>query len=193
MMARAYSGSRSSIISVEPLMSANSAVTVLRSPSRFSGAGVSATRIGESLDRAAEAVRAGPSAAAHSPQKSSPGSLEAPHCGHKRASGAAHLAQNLRPSRLSFPHFEQCIALYPAMGLACLYHPTQLTDSPSRRRRRTDWEAHSAWTQWPDVRARDRASSESNRPRPRWRRRVGNPYSANNASALRGKSRHANR
>ncbi len=33
MIARASSGSRSSISSVEPLMSANSAVTVLRSPS----------------------------------------------------------------------------------------------------------------------------------------------------------------
>ena len=33
MIARASSGSRSSINSVEPLMSANSAVTVLRSPS----------------------------------------------------------------------------------------------------------------------------------------------------------------
>src|SRR5215472_2057869 len=47
------------------------------------------------------------SAAAHSPQKSSPGSFEAPHCGHDRASGAAHFAQNLRPSRLSALHFEQ--------------------------------------------------------------------------------------
>jgi transposase InsO family protein len=35
-MARASSGSRSRIISVEPLISANSAVTVLRSPSRAS-------------------------------------------------------------------------------------------------------------------------------------------------------------
>src|SRR5712671_3056422 len=33
MIARAASGSRSSINSIEPLMSANSAVTVLRSPS----------------------------------------------------------------------------------------------------------------------------------------------------------------
>ena len=29
--------------------------------------------------------------------------------GHKRASGAAHFPQNLRPSRLSLPHFEQRI------------------------------------------------------------------------------------
>src|SRR5260221_14646244 len=38
MIARASSGSRSAISSVEPLMSANSAVTVLRSPSITSGA-----------------------------------------------------------------------------------------------------------------------------------------------------------
>jgi hypothetical protein len=39
--------------------------------------------------------------------------FEAPHCGHKRASGAAHFAQNLRPSRLSLPHFEQRIGSSP--------------------------------------------------------------------------------
>src|ERR1700693_4195029 len=89
-------------------LSANSAVTVLRSPSRFSGAGVSATRIGVSFDFL-EAAGGCPSAAAHSPQKSSTGSFEAPHCGHKRASGAAHFAQNLRSWRLSLPHFEQRI------------------------------------------------------------------------------------
>src|SRR5208282_6672535 len=96
----------------EPLMSANSAVTVLRSPSRFSGAGVSATRIGGSLGFFADAVGVCASAAAHSPQKSSPGSFEAPHCGHTRARGAAHFAQNLRPSRLSLPHFVQFIATH---------------------------------------------------------------------------------
>jgi hypothetical protein len=37
------------------------------------------------------------------------GSFEAPHSGHKRASGAAHFAQNLRPSRLSLLHCEQRI------------------------------------------------------------------------------------
>src|SRR5271163_1680524 len=42
IMARASSGSRSSINSVEPLMSANSAVTVLRSPS-----GSSAIEVGD--------------------------------------------------------------------------------------------------------------------------------------------------
>src|SRR5713101_6378622 len=46
-------------------------------------------------------------AAPHSPQKSSPGSFEAPHRGHWRASATPHFEQNFRPSRLSVPHFEQ--------------------------------------------------------------------------------------
>ena len=45
--ARASSGSRSSISSIEPLMSANSAVTVLRSPSSASAAASGFTRIAE--------------------------------------------------------------------------------------------------------------------------------------------------
>jgi hypothetical protein len=41
------------------------------------------------------------SGAAHPPQKSSPGSFENPQDGHAVARGAAHLAQNRRPSRFS--------------------------------------------------------------------------------------------
>src|SRR5215469_3229791 len=107
MMARASSGSRSAISSVEPLMSANRAVTVFRSPSRLSRSGASVRRTSDSLDFFGGVAGACPSAAAHSPQKSSPGSFEAPHSGHNRASGPAHFAQNLRPSRLSAPHFSQ--------------------------------------------------------------------------------------
>jgi hypothetical protein len=89
------------------LISANSAVTVLRSPSRWSGAGFSTTRSGASCDCFGKVSGGCPSGAAHSPQKSSSGSFEALQRGHKRASGAAHFPQNLRPSRLSLPHFEQ--------------------------------------------------------------------------------------
>jgi hypothetical protein len=44
MIARASSGSRSRISSVEPLMSANNAVTVLRSPSSVGEASSATTR-----------------------------------------------------------------------------------------------------------------------------------------------------
>jgi len=51
MIARASSGSRSSISSIDPLMSANNAVTVLRSPSSRSPAGCSgAMRISGAVD-----------------------------------------------------------------------------------------------------------------------------------------------
>src|SRR6266851_9609447 len=106
---RASSGSRSSISSIDPLMSANSAVTVLRSPSIDSSELLSgATRI------AALAVVVGGagdvdkvSEFPHSPQNFSPDSLDAPHRGHFGASASPHCAQNLRPSRLSTPHFMQ--------------------------------------------------------------------------------------
>ena len=54
-------------------------------------------------------LTAAASAVPYSPQKPSPGSFEAPHCWHLAASGAPQSAQNLRPSRLSRPHFEQRI------------------------------------------------------------------------------------
>jgi hypothetical protein len=112
IIARASSGLSSSISAVEPLISANNAVTVLRSPSSFSGAGESATRIAASLEFF-EAAGGCPSAAAHSPQNSSLGSFVAPHWGHARAGGAAHFPQNLRPSRLSLPHLAQRIRAFP--------------------------------------------------------------------------------
>src|SRR5262249_30289835 len=99
-------------------MSANRKVTTLRSPSRFSEAEVGATRIGPVLAFFAEGTEGFTSGAAHSPQKSSPGSFETPHRGHKRAIGAAHFAQNLRPSRLSAPHFAQRILIRSARRAA---------------------------------------------------------------------------
>ena len=69
--------------------------------------------------------------AAHSPQKSSPGSFEAPHCGHTRASGAAHFAQNLRPSRLSAPHFAQFIATHLSSSSSALASFRSAVSKPS--------------------------------------------------------------
>src|SRR5215469_12491984 len=116
-MARASSGSRSSIRSIEPLMSAKSAVTVLRSPSKFWGAGVPAIRTQGSSDFLT-AVGGVPSPAPHSPQKFSAGSMAAPHRGHFAASLDPHWVQNFRPSRLSAPHFAQRMAVNKAPSLA---------------------------------------------------------------------------
>src|SRR5229473_768785 len=91
--ARASSGSRSSISSVEPLISANSAVTVLRSPSTLASASApAATRTVE-----AEAW-------------DGPGRVDA-------VNGAAHSLQNFSPSGFSAPHFEQRIGLLLDAGL----------------------------------------------------------------------------
>src|SRR5271168_3764701 len=120
MIARASSGSRSCSSSVEPLISANSAVTVLRSPSRFSEAGVSATRIGESFDCFAEAAGGCPSGAPHSPQKRLSAGLSAPHFGQRFASGAPQSPQNFLPAGFSVLQFEQRIGLHG-----------KISDSPS--------------------------------------------------------------
>jgi hypothetical protein len=111
MIARASSGSRSCSISVDPFMSANSAVTVLRSPSIFSLAGVSATRIGESLDFFAEAAEAPPSAAPQSSQNLAVAEFSAPHFEHRFDSGPPHSGQNFLPDVLSVPHLEQCMSV----------------------------------------------------------------------------------
>jgi hypothetical protein len=90
-------------------MSANSAVTVLRSPSSDADEASDAIRIAGSAAFAGSvwAVGDGVSDAPQSPQKSSPGSFGAPHLGQERASAPPHFEQNLRPSRLSEPHFAQ--------------------------------------------------------------------------------------
>src|SRR5258707_4408626 len=92
MIARASSGSRSCSSSVDPLISANSAVTVLRSPSAAMGAVGSDTI---SID-GAEEVRADDfdtsevSGAAHSSQNFASGALGWVHLGQMRLSGVAH-------------------------------------------------------------------------------------------------------
>src|SRR5271165_5636764 len=108
-IARASSGSKSCSSSVEPLISANSAVTVLRSPSRFSAAGASATRIGASFDFFDDAVVGAPNGAPQSSQNFAVGALSAPHFAQRLANGVPHSGQNLLPEVLSVPHFAQRI------------------------------------------------------------------------------------
>src|ERR1700719_1100100 len=120
MIARASSGSSSSISSVEPLMSANSAVTVLRSPSggveESCCSGV--TRIVGTVDaagcepEAADAAFA-VSALPHSSQNLDVGLLSAAHFGQRLDSGAPHSAQNFLLVLLSVPHLVQRMRLNP--------------------------------------------------------------------------------
>src|ERR1700675_4267448 len=116
-MARASSGSRSSISSIEPLMSANSAVTVLRSPSSGSPAGCSGmTRISETVEADwRELVAAGAalpaSTAPRSSENADDGAFSAPHLAHRLGSGLPHAAQNFLPVVLSVSHLVQSIAL----------------------------------------------------------------------------------
>src|SRR5262249_35173059 len=105
-MARASSGSRSSISSIDPLMSANSIVTVLRSPpSETSVAPV--TWMG---DVAASATLCDLpqlfSGFAHSRQNFAVAGFSALHDGHLRTNGEAHSTQNFARSGFSAPHLE---------------------------------------------------------------------------------------
>src|SRR5579864_7776832 len=110
-IARASSGSRSRISSVEPLMSANSAVTVLRSPSivRAPSGCSGATRASDSgIDGAAPAETVlSMSGAPHLPQKLEDGGFSALHFAHDLVSAFPHCAQKLLPGVLFVPHFVQ--------------------------------------------------------------------------------------
>ena len=93
-------------------MSANSAVTVLRSPSRVADEASNGIRIAGSVTFAGS-VRAADDAvsdAPQSPQKSSLGSFRAPQFAQARASAPPHFEQNFRPSRLSAPQLMQRIS-----------------------------------------------------------------------------------
>src|SRR5712671_5948730 len=116
-IARASSGSRSCSSSVELLMSANSAVTVLRSPSiAFEVRNFSAmTRIWGAVDLVgAERVMAGVTPPAsevpQSSQNVDDGAFSAPHFGQRLDSGLPHAAQNFLFVVLSIPHLVQRIA-----------------------------------------------------------------------------------
>src|SRR4051812_26481692 len=113
---RATSGSRSRISSVEPLISANRAVTVLRSPSFVVEASCSGvTLITGAIDTAgkpiAEEAALPDSAVPQSSQNADEGAFSAPHFGQLRDSGVPHAAQNFLLVVLSVPHFEQRISL----------------------------------------------------------------------------------
>src|SRR5271169_6538545 len=114
MIARASSGSRSCSSSVEPLMSANSAVTVLRSPSSPSDEPLpGATRTLGADPGGDEAAAAPPpfiNGVPHMPQKSEVGGFSALHFAQCFTSAFPHFAQKLFVEGLSVPHFEQRMA-----------------------------------------------------------------------------------
>src|SRR5260370_27056524 len=106
MIARASSGSRCCSSSVDPLMSAKSAVTVLRSPS--------SADVSEEVPRVE--ARAAESGAPQSAQNFALGALSEPHFEHRFDKGLPHSAQNFLPGWLSVPHFEQRIAIIRLEG-----------------------------------------------------------------------------
>src|SRR5215469_18782399 len=120
MTARASSGSSSRTNSVEPLISANSAVTVLRSPSMAGKASAcwGVMRISFVVEDGITAESKpgrviAASAVPQSAQNLALAEVSAPHCGQRIASGLPHSAQNRLPDKLSAPHFEQRIVPHP--------------------------------------------------------------------------------
>src|ERR1700688_3227466 len=116
MTARASSGSSSSISSVERLMAANKAGTVLRSPSSAaaSAEGWSGATCTPEADPGCDEFTAAASAplfsrVPHLPQKSDVGGFSALHFAQGLASAFPHFAQKLLADGLSIPHFEQRI------------------------------------------------------------------------------------
>jgi hypothetical protein len=109
---------RSRISSVEPLMSANSAVTVLRSPSSAPASAEvcsDATCTPEASPGADEVTAGAPalfvSRAPHLPQNSDVGGFSALHCAQCFASAFPHFAQKLFVEGLFVPQLEQRIGL----------------------------------------------------------------------------------
>src|SRR5215469_3840547 len=99
----------SSMRSIDPLMSANSAVTVLRSPS----SGVRSTTseviriegFSGTLGRGADELIG----VAHCEQKRASAIFSAPHFVHTGTSGVAHRLQNFDPNEFSLAHLGQRI------------------------------------------------------------------------------------
>src|SRR5271169_6868317 len=104
IIARASSGSRSSISSIEPLMSANSAVTVLRSPSGSEQSGCSgvmrtadgASATGDPAFALTEPMPL-PRALPQSAQNLAAGALSEPQFEQRLDNGLPHSAQNFLP------------------------------------------------------------------------------------------------
>src|SRR5437764_8156215 len=105
MMPRASSGSSSAINSVDPLMSANSAVTALRSPSDTGVASDSPGVILTSEEACVSGldVELSVDGSAHSLQNFEPNGLETPHLRQTSGSGPAHWLQNLAAFAFSLP------------------------------------------------------------------------------------------
>src|SRR5260370_20030255 len=108
-IARASSGSMSSMRSIDPLMSANSAVTVLRSPSSCAPSTTVGTRTEDCKGSLVSKDSEGGGAIGFEPsrQNFARGGFSLPHELHRRANGDAHSMQNLAPAGFSAPHFEQ--------------------------------------------------------------------------------------
>src|SRR5215469_1817033 len=121
-MARASSGSRSSISSIEPFMSANSAVTVLRSPSMFSRAVLSPcsplalTRPGTTT--LADDTALATSRVPHCLQKLASEGFSAPHFAQRPPKAPPQPTQNFASSGLSRAHLGQRIAVASLLPLA---------------------------------------------------------------------------
>src|SRR5260221_14466411 len=115
-MARASSGSRSCSSSVEPLISANSAVTVFRSPSLADGSCCSATGAGSRAAGFAVLAFAS-SGAPQSRQNFAGGEYSAPHFGHLAGKEFPHSEQNLVPGGFSELQFEQRIYRFRPLRL----------------------------------------------------------------------------
>jgi hypothetical protein len=95
------------------LMSANSAVTVLRSPSAAS-ADASAGGMTRTADADSTGVDSGAAALSDVPQSEqnfAPDGLSEPHFEHRFDNGLPHSAQNFLPALLSVPQFVQRIGL----------------------------------------------------------------------------------
>src|ERR1700750_2801705 len=108
MIARASSGSSSAISSVEPLISANSALTVFRSPSRdvWVSDASEPTRIPGFLSEVAmealvEVAAAELSSAPHSPQNLADGMFSKLQLAQGRFNAVPHSLQNFSPSGFS--------------------------------------------------------------------------------------------
>src|ERR1700730_1177509 len=119
IIARASSGSRWRISSVEPLMSANSAVTVLRSPSIASDAVPSAATMICDLGKETvveTAAFVGPIAVPHFLQNRAPGLSDALQAGQINSSFAPHSSQNEASTGLSWLQDGQRIVSPVASG-----------------------------------------------------------------------------
>src|SRR6266852_9834608 len=125
MIARASSGSRSSINSVDPLISANRAVMVLRSPSivRAAASGFSPATRASNADSGVDGVALketvlSMSGAPHLPQKLEDGGVSALHFAHDLVSAFPHCAQKLLPGVLFVAHFLQRTGVPPTGRMA---------------------------------------------------------------------------